>query len=139
MSSHPAPLPIILWAPPRSCSTAFERAVINHPSTTVLHEAFADPCYFGPERLVKRDRSSTDDIKDAALESSGLNRDSTYESTWEKWDGWHDDAAKSSGFKAPVHGDEADELPKEVTDAIAGCMPLYEELYAQRLGLEAAA
>jgi len=39
---------------PRSTSTAFERAFIQREDTEVLHEVFADPFYFGPERLSKR-------------------------------------------------------------------------------------
>ena len=53
--------------------------------------------------------------------------------TWEKWEGWHDDAAKSAGFKAPVHGDEGDELPDFVKGALKDFMPLYLELYEQRI------
>lgn len=45
---------IILWTVPRSVSTAFERALIEHPDTSVHHEPFTVPWYFGPERISER-------------------------------------------------------------------------------------
>ena len=36
------PKPCILWAPPRSCSTAMERSVMTHPDVEVFHEHLAD-------------------------------------------------------------------------------------------------
>ena len=43
--------PILLWAPPQSVSTAFERAVGEHSRVEVFHEHFADPYYFGPDKF----------------------------------------------------------------------------------------
>jgi hypothetical protein len=47
---------------------------MQHPSTTVLHETFADPFYFGPDAKVREEDKAADD----AIESSGLARDKTY-------------------------------------------------------------
>ena len=63
--------PIMLWAPPRSTSTAFERAVMQHPNVTVFHEHLADCFYFGPDRLDK-------ELPSAITDGSNLERDSTY-------------------------------------------------------------
>ncbi|GMI42885.1 hypothetical protein TrCOL_g12862 [Triparma columacea] len=232
---------------------------MQHPSTTVLHETFADPFYFGPDAKVREEDKAADD----AIESSGLARDKTYAGVveeimgamsdgkrvftkelstfwqkeklannmemfthtflirhpekilrsylrlqkkegkttffdvnevaykelleiatmvkasgkelivvdaddllakpqavmgkwcemvglefhedlmtkwepskpkmWDKWDGWHEDAAKSQGFKAPVHGDEQEELPDFVKEALEEFMVLYTSLYDQRI------
>ncbi|GMI02283.1 hypothetical protein TrLO_g7395 [Triparma laevis f. longispina] len=69
-------LPIILWAPPRSCSTAFERAIAENEKTksTIFHEHFADPFYFGQDRFDKTTQATMD-----AVEKSLLVRDSTYD------------------------------------------------------------
>lgn len=62
--------PILLWAPPRSTSTAFERAVMQHPDVAVFHEQLADCFYFGADRK--------DKPLPPAIESSKLQRDTTY-------------------------------------------------------------
>ncbi|PMY64050.1 MULTISPECIES: SDR family oxidoreductase [Pseudomonas] len=44
MLTSPHPLPnVILWAVSRSRSTAFERAVMQHPDVRVLHERLSEP------------------------------------------------------------------------------------------------
>lgn len=63
---------ILMWAPPRSMSTAFERSVMQHPGVSVHHELLADCFYFGSERHPKP--------LNAALEASKLRRDATYAS-----------------------------------------------------------
>ena len=45
---------VILWAAPRTISTAFERCFINLKTAKVIHEPFSLPFYFGPERQHKR-------------------------------------------------------------------------------------
>ena len=65
--------PIILWAPPRSCSTAFERAIVEHPQVAVSHEAFGDCFYFGPDRKQPPLAEA-----EAALEKSQCQRNTTY-------------------------------------------------------------
>eukprot|EP00927_Polykrikos_kofoidii_P058072 TRINITY_DN52389_c0_g1_i1.p1 TRINITY_DN52389_c0_g1~~TRINITY_DN52389_c0_g1_i1.p1 ORF type:complete len:307 (+),score=55.53 TRINITY_DN52389_c0_g1_i1:61-921(+) len=67
--------PIVLWAPPRSRSTAFERAIVEHPLTVTLHEQFADPHYFGPGG--GREKGVSEKAMQA-LETSGLVRGKTY-------------------------------------------------------------
>jgi len=47
-------LRIFVWTVPRSVSTAFERALIEHPDTSVHHEPFTLPWYFGPDRRSDR-------------------------------------------------------------------------------------
>ena len=42
---------VFLWAHDRSLSTAFERAFIQREDYITFHESFAEPCYFGPERI----------------------------------------------------------------------------------------
>lgn len=42
--------PIVLWAVPRSRSTAFERIFVERDDVTVLHEPFSAVYYHGPER-----------------------------------------------------------------------------------------
>ena len=42
--------PVILWSTPRSASTAFEKAVMQHPRVEAVHEPFTDCYYFGPNR-----------------------------------------------------------------------------------------
>jgi hypothetical protein len=46
--------PIVLWAVPRSVSTAFERSFQQHPAVEVVHEPFTDCYYFGPQRRSAR-------------------------------------------------------------------------------------
>ena len=46
--------PVILWAVPRSVSTAFEKTFTNSPQFNVIHEPFTDCYYFGKDR--KSDR-----------------------------------------------------------------------------------
>ena len=41
---------IALWAHPRSLSTAFERIFVERNDSTVVHEPFSYPFFFGPER-----------------------------------------------------------------------------------------
>lgn len=40
----------ILWSTPRSASTAFEKAVMQHPRVSPIHEPFTDCYYFGTHR-----------------------------------------------------------------------------------------
>lgn len=55
MTSSSAPVPIVIWVHPRSCSTAFERSLMQRPDTLVFHEPIGDPFYYGGEdRQCKR-------------------------------------------------------------------------------------
>jgi len=45
---------LMVWTVPRAISTAFERALIEHPETSVHHEPFALAWYYGPERVSSR-------------------------------------------------------------------------------------
>lgn len=45
---------IILWAIPRSVSTAFEKAFIQNKSVKVMHEPFSIPYYFGKDKKSNR-------------------------------------------------------------------------------------
>ncbi|PWZ00466.1 hypothetical protein BCV70DRAFT_95979 [Testicularia cyperi] len=49
-----APTPIVIWVHPRSCSTAFERSLMQRPDTLVYHEPIGDPFYYGKDRPCKR-------------------------------------------------------------------------------------
>ncbi|KAJ9478110.1 hypothetical protein PHBOTO_001695 [Pseudozyma hubeiensis] len=53
MSSE-QPLPIVIWVHPRSCSTAFERSLMQRPDTVVFHEPIGDPFYLGKDRPCRR-------------------------------------------------------------------------------------
>jgi hypothetical protein len=44
------PTRVVLWAHPRSVSTAFERVFLERSDTTVFHEPFSYPFFFGEER-----------------------------------------------------------------------------------------
>ena len=261
------PKPILLWAPPRSTSTAFECAVMQHPNVAVFHEQLADCFYFGENRKDKE--------LPPAIESSKLNRETTYVSqlgqvvggaaaggkhfafskelsiyyqaehlpaemmreythcflirepekvvrsflrvgakertstgasstyfdpeemgfaelealytlvtstlgqaavivdsadllaapepmlhkwcdavglpfdaamvtwkpsepkTWDKWPGWHDDAAASSGFTMKNHADAEEPLSEEAKAAVEMCQPIYDKLHAMRLTVDA--
>ena len=68
-------LPVVIWSTPRSCSTALERAIMQHEKITVFHELFADCFFFGPDRKAPPDTREAA----AALEASGLKRNATYE------------------------------------------------------------
>ncbi|KAK9766311.1 hypothetical protein K7432_004687 [Basidiobolus ranarum] len=47
--------PVMLWCHPRSVSSAFERAFIERKNEFhCFHEPFADPYYFGPDRVSDR-------------------------------------------------------------------------------------
>jgi len=70
-ADSPTTKPIILWAPPRSTSTAFERALMQHRSIAVYHEQLADCFYFGPDRKQKP-------LPDAIETGSSLNRHTSY-------------------------------------------------------------
>ncbi|KAI4228879.1 MAG: hypothetical protein L6R36_001297 [Xanthoria steineri] len=64
--------PIFLMTHPRSCSTAFERAMMAHPEvSTYFHEPFGDAFYLGPERLCERypehDNSTNEDMTYGAI------------------------------------------------------------------------
>lgn len=74
--------PILLWAPPRSVSTAFERAVGEHSRVEVFHEHFADPYYFGPDKFTAElpTAPAAAATMQEALEASLLVRDATYAS-----------------------------------------------------------
>ena len=45
---------VLVWTVPRAVSTAFERALMEHPQTSVHHEPFSLPWYFGPRRISRR-------------------------------------------------------------------------------------
>eukprot|EP00316_Scyphosphaera_apsteinii_P005319 CAMPEP_0119340796 /NCGR_PEP_ID=MMETSP1333-20130426/101041_1 /TAXON_ID=418940 /ORGANISM="Scyphosphaera apsteinii, Strain RCC1455" /LENGTH=261 /DNA_ID=CAMNT_0007352625 /DNA_START=234 /DNA_END=1019 /DNA_ORIENTATION=- len=254
-----APKPILLWAPPRSCSTAFERAICEHPDVGVFHEQLADCFYCGPDckagaadsagealatsklkknvtyatqleeiavgeegkrhsfskelsiyyqrakipdslmgsfkhsilirkpekvlrsfwrfasstsgstyfnldeagfaeldvlsRVITEELGQTliivdaDDLLanptgmlrawcaavDLAFDSKMLSWEPMQPQSWEKWPGWHADAAGSSGFVTKKHHDDTLELPDNVRHKIEECQPIYERLYAQRL------
>ena len=55
---------------------------------------------------------------------------------WTKWPGWHDEAAKSTGFVPPkragaAHGAEAPPpLPEHAKKAVDLAQPIYDRLYA---------
>ncbi|ABG03742.1 conserved hypothetical protein [Rubrobacter xylanophilus DSM 9941] len=46
--------PLVLWAVPRSVSTAFERVFVEREDFEVFHEPFSAAYYFGPERRSAR-------------------------------------------------------------------------------------
>jgi sulfotransferase family protein len=48
------PKPIVLWAVPRSLSTAFERVFVERDDFEVLHEPFSASYYYGEDRLSDR-------------------------------------------------------------------------------------
>ena len=60
---------------------------------------------------------------------------------WDVWAGWHEDALKSSGFKARVKKNrsrscavfDVEDLPPEVAAVVEECMPYYESLSAKKL------
>jgi hypothetical protein len=56
------PKPIVLWAVPRSVSTAFERVFVERGDFRVFHEPFSVSYYFGPER--RSDRFAGKEPKD---------------------------------------------------------------------------
>ncbi|EPQ28591.1 uncharacterized protein PFL1_03894 [Pseudozyma flocculosa PF-1] len=53
-SSATPPTPIIVWCHPRSCSTAFERALMQRSDTHVFHEPLGDPFYYSQSRACNR-------------------------------------------------------------------------------------
>lgn len=60
---------------------------------------------------------------------------------WDVWAGWHEDALKSSGFKArvkknrnrPCAAFDMEDLPPEVAAVVEECMPYYERLSAKKI------
>jgi len=59
---------------------------------------------------------------------------------WDVWAGWHENALKSSGFKRQEkdknkidRAREEERLPNIVRQTIERCIPLYEELYKNRV------
>ena len=60
---------------------------------------------------------------------------------WDAWAGWHEDALKSSGFKARVKKNrdraclafDVEDLPPEVAGVVEECMPYYEALSAKKI------
>ena len=52
---------------------------------------------------------------------------------WDKWPGWHNDAAASTGFKPTRHADAQAALPEEARKAVEQCQPIYDRLFAMRL------
>ncbi len=59
---------------------------------------------------------------------------------WQDWMGWYETVKRSSGFikretnkKKTFDETELEKLPKIVKETIEECMPLYEELYKDRL------
>jgi Sulfotransferase domain len=71
VKSFPVARPIVLWAVPRSVSTAFERAVCQSLEIAAEHEPFTDCFYFGPERMSSRYRG---EIKPAATSAMTIKR-----------------------------------------------------------------
>ena len=53
-NSGDGPPPVLLWAVPRSVSTAFEKTFAQRADFTVIHEPFTDCYYFGPDRRSRR-------------------------------------------------------------------------------------
>merc|ERR1719231_771901 len=49
------PRRVMLWAPPRTLSTAVERAMIEHPEVQVFHEPFGVPHYWSNEAASARE------------------------------------------------------------------------------------
>jgi len=49
------PRRVTLWAPPRTLSTAVERALIEHPEIQVVHEPFGVPHYWSSEAASARE------------------------------------------------------------------------------------
>ena len=56
---------------------------------------------------------------------------------WDKWPGWHDDAAASSGFTMKNHADAEEPLSEEAKAAVKMCQPIYDKLHAMRLTVDA--
>ncbi|XP_074633925.1 uncharacterized protein LOC141892513 [Acropora palmata] len=60
---------------------------------------------------------------------------------WEVWAGWHEDALKSSGFRARVNKNrnrsraafDIDDLPTKVATAVEECLPYYKMLFEKRI------
>lgn len=60
---------------------------------------------------------------------------------WDAWAGWHEDALKSSGFKARVKKNrsracaafDVEDLPPEVAAVVEECMPYFEALSAKKI------
>jgi len=69
---------IILWGTPRSVSTAFEKAVSQHPRIKITHEPFAQAYYFSDKRksdryIMKNDQTFSKVIElELELEQDGL-------------------------------------------------------------------
>ena len=47
---------VVIWAVPRSVSTAFEKALSRSQGVVAVHEPFTDCYYFGPTRRSSRAR-----------------------------------------------------------------------------------
>lgn len=64
-----------------------------------------------------------------------LNWEAGNEAHWTRWTEWFDDAANSRRFRAPDRALDEDTLaiPK-VAEAVAQCLPYYEELAELRIG-----
>ena len=54
------PLRILLWAVPRSLSTAFEKCIGSMPTVQIINEPYAFAYYFGPEGKVAENPAGTD-------------------------------------------------------------------------------
>ena len=54
--------------------------------------------------------------------------------SWDKWAGWHNEAAASSGFAATHYADAAEPLSDEARRIVDACQPIYDRLHAMRLG-----
>ena len=50
---------VMLWGPPRSLSTAVERALVEHPDIQVIHEPFGVPHYWSSEAASSRNASES--------------------------------------------------------------------------------
>lgn len=55
--------PVILWAVPRSRSTAFERTFVERDDFEVIHEPFSTTYYLSPERRTDRLLEGTPDVR----------------------------------------------------------------------------
>ena len=51
---------------------------------------------------------------------------------WKMWDGWHEDAQKSTGISRISCGEEV-ALPEGLEEVYRRCLPYYQALYAARL------
>lgn len=84
-------------------------------------------------------RNSPDIIMKKYCQSIGIPFDETHLTweqkkitKWETWKDWHKDAENSTGIKVPEKKDYSG-LPQFILDLIQNYLPLYEEMYQQRI------